>query len=161
MSINQYEHQSAMRMESKLYDKLKENNVRCNVCLRRCTITEGFAGLCMTRENRSGTLYPTIYGEVSSLSINPLEKKPVYHFYPGSRWLSRASQMRLTANKLGRRQALLVFYPHFYMQDLPLMPGSLAKRCIESALGCGPQEREVGQRTSAWTRVKPEASFGG
>ncbi len=78
-------------MESKLYDKLKENNVRCNVCRRRCTIPNGSAGFCMTRENRNGALYSTIYGEVSSLSINPIEKKPVYHFYPGSRWLSVGS----------------------------------------------------------------------
>ncbi len=80
-----------MRIEAKLYDKLRENKVRCNVCQRRCTIPDGSAGFCMTRENKSGVLYSTIYGEVSSLSINPIEKKPVYHFYPGSRWLSAGS----------------------------------------------------------------------
>jgi pyruvate formate lyase activating enzyme len=77
-----------MKRESLLYEKLKSNRVRCNVCQRRCEIPEGAAGWCMTRVNEKGTLYTLIYGEVSSLSINPIEKKPVFHFYPGSRWLS-------------------------------------------------------------------------
>ena len=45
----------------------------------------------MTRINEAGVLYTLIYGEVSSLSVNPIEKKPVFHFYPGSRWLSLGS----------------------------------------------------------------------
>lgn len=48
-------------------------------------------GWCRTRVNEGGRLYSTIYGEVSSLSINPIEKKPVFHFHPGSRWLSLGS----------------------------------------------------------------------
>lgn len=80
-----------MRIEARLYDKLGESKVKCVLCQRRCTIPDGSAGFCMTRENRKGTLYSTIYGEVSSLSINPIEKKPVYHIYPGSRWLSAGS----------------------------------------------------------------------
>jgi pyruvate formate lyase activating enzyme len=47
-------------------------------------IAEGKRGWCRTRENRDGTLYTLIYGAVSSLSCNPIEKKPLYHFYPGS-----------------------------------------------------------------------------
>ena len=74
-----------------LYEQLQEDAVRCNVCQRRCVIPEGSTGFCMTRENEGGKLYSQIYGEVSSLSVNPIEKKPVYHFLPGSRWLSLGS----------------------------------------------------------------------
>jgi len=45
----------------------------------------------MTRENQDGRLFSLIYGEISSLSVNPMEKKPVCHFLPGSRWLSLGS----------------------------------------------------------------------
>lgn len=58
--------------------------MRCLSCERRCEIVPGGLGWCRTRENHAGTLYTLIYGLVSSLSCNPIEKKPFYHFYPGS-----------------------------------------------------------------------------
>lgn len=81
----------AMKKEGLLFEKLEENKVRCNTCQRRCTIPEGKTGWCMTRVNDRGVLFSTVYGEVSSISINPIEKKPVFHFFPGSRWLSLGS----------------------------------------------------------------------
>ncbi|HSD57801.1 MAG TPA: AmmeMemoRadiSam system radical SAM enzyme [Methanotrichaceae archaeon] len=80
-----------MKRESILYEVLGDKEVRCNTCQRRCKISDGKMGWCMTRENEGGTLYSRIYGEVSSLSINPIEKKPVFHFYPGTKWLSLGS----------------------------------------------------------------------
>jgi pyruvate formate lyase activating enzyme len=80
-----------MKKEAVLYEKLEDKKVKCNVCQRRCVIPEGKTGWCMTRINERGTLYSLIYGEVSSISINPIEKKPVFHFYPGSKWLSLGS----------------------------------------------------------------------
>lgn len=77
-----------MKKEALLYDKLPGGEVQCRTCQRRCTIPPGKTGWCRTRVNEEGVLYSLIYGEVSSLSINPIEKKPVFHFYPGSRWLS-------------------------------------------------------------------------
>ena len=65
--------------------------VRCLTCERRCLIREGGRGWCRTRENRGGTLYTLIYGAVSSLSCNPIEKKPLYHVYPGSTALTAGS----------------------------------------------------------------------
>jgi pyruvate formate lyase activating enzyme len=65
--------------------------VRCLTCERRCLLVEGGTGWCQTRVNRQGTLYTLIYGAVSSLSANPIEKKPLYHFYPGSRALTAGS----------------------------------------------------------------------
>ena len=58
--------------------------IRCNVCERRCVIVDGGRGWCRTRENRHGRLVSLIYGAVSSMSVNSIEKKPFYHFYPGT-----------------------------------------------------------------------------
>jgi pyruvate formate lyase activating enzyme len=80
-----------MNKEAVLYEKLEDKKVRCGICQRRCIIHEGKTGWCMTRINEGGTLYSLIYGEISSISINPIEKKPVFHFYPGSKWLSLGS----------------------------------------------------------------------
>ncbi len=74
--------------------RLQENingRVRCLTCERRCPLAEGEVGWCRTRQNRGGTLYTLIYGAVSSLSCNPIEKKPLYHFYPGSVALTAGS----------------------------------------------------------------------
>jgi pyruvate formate lyase activating enzyme len=80
-----------MKREAYLYSTLPGNTVQCNTCQRRCVIPEGLHGWCGTRKNEGGRLSSLIYGEVSSLSINPIEKKPVFHFFPGSRWLSLGS----------------------------------------------------------------------
>jgi pyruvate formate lyase activating enzyme len=80
-----------MKTEALLYDRSENKTVTCRTCQRRCVIPEGLSGWCRTRINSGGKLYSLIYGEVSSLSVNPIEKKPVYHFYPGSRWLSVGS----------------------------------------------------------------------
>jgi pyruvate formate lyase activating enzyme len=80
-----------MKREAVLFEELGGEKVRCRVCQRRCTIPDGKTGWCGTRLNDKGTLYSSIYGEVSSISINPIEKKPVFHFYPGSSWLSLGS----------------------------------------------------------------------
>jgi pyruvate formate lyase activating enzyme len=78
-------------VEALLYERLPEGKVRCHTCQRRCEIREGARGWCLTRENRGGSLWSLTYGRVSSVSINPIEKKPVYHFHPGSLWLSLGS----------------------------------------------------------------------
>jgi len=60
------------------------DRVRCLTCERRCLLAEGQRGWCRTRETRGGRLVTLTYGLVSSLSANPIEKKPLYHFHPGS-----------------------------------------------------------------------------
>jgi pyruvate formate lyase activating enzyme len=67
------------------------SKVQCLVCERRCLLVEGGKGWCRTRTNYEGKIYTLIYGAVSSLSANPIEKKPLYHFYPGSRALTAGS----------------------------------------------------------------------
>ena len=80
-----------MKKESCLYSRLAGGAVECGICRRRCVVPEGERGWCCTRVNERGRLYSEIYGEVSSCSVNPVEKKPIFHFHPGSRWLSLGS----------------------------------------------------------------------
>lgn len=74
--------------EALLYEKLEKNKVRCNLCYKRCVIKENEFGFCGVRKNIDGKLFTTIYGLVSSIAIDPIEKKPLFHFYPGSKTLS-------------------------------------------------------------------------
>ncbi|MHB0912020.1 MAG: AmmeMemoRadiSam system radical SAM enzyme [Armatimonadota bacterium] len=74
-----------------LYDSLPNNRAKCNVCQRRCNIADGKMGLCLTRLNRAGAIYSTIYGIISSMAVDPIEKKPLYHFLPGSKCFSLGS----------------------------------------------------------------------
>lgn len=67
-----------------LAEKLGDHKVRCNICQRRCQIPEGGVGYCRTKINYEGTLYCTIYGVISSAAADPIEKKPVFHYKPGS-----------------------------------------------------------------------------
>jgi pyruvate formate lyase activating enzyme len=58
--------------------------VRCNLCAHRCLIREGRKGICLVRENVDGELHTLVYGRVISAHVDPVEKKPLFHFYPGS-----------------------------------------------------------------------------
>jgi pyruvate formate lyase activating enzyme len=68
-----------------------ERHIRCLTCERRCQIAPDAVGWCRTRRNQNGELVTLIYGAVSSLSCNPIEKKPLYHFHPGTLALTSGS----------------------------------------------------------------------
>ncbi|MGD0280759.1 MAG: AmmeMemoRadiSam system radical SAM enzyme [Dissulfurispiraceae bacterium] len=70
--------------EARLYEKLDEGKVKCFLCPQHCTISPGKRGICGVRENTEGTLYSLVYGKVVAKHIDPIEKKPLFHFYPGS-----------------------------------------------------------------------------
>jgi len=70
--------------EAMFYEKLEADKVQCGLYAHRCKIAQGKRGFCGVRENRGGNLYSLIYGTVSSEAVDPIEKKPLYHFYPGS-----------------------------------------------------------------------------
>lgn len=70
--------------EAMLYDKLPNSRVQCHVCQWRCTVNPGKFGVCRVRQNKEGTLYVLNYSLVSSAAVDPIEKKPLFHFSPGS-----------------------------------------------------------------------------
>jgi pyruvate formate lyase activating enzyme len=77
--------------ESYLYEKLTDKRVRCNTCSQRCLILPGKRGICGTRENINGKLYSLVYGKAIAEHVDPIEKKPLFHFLPGSFSLSIAT----------------------------------------------------------------------
>lgn len=77
--------------EAKYYKPLKDEAVRCMLCPRKCTITPNSLGTCRVRKNINGKLYSLVYGKVCSISIDPIEKKPLFHFFPGEKTLSLAT----------------------------------------------------------------------
>ncbi|HDQ45615.1 MAG TPA: AmmeMemoRadiSam system radical SAM enzyme [bacterium] len=69
--------------EARYYEKLSRNLVQCHLCPWECTVRPAGRGRCEVRENREGTFYSLVYGEVASFYNDPIEKKPFYHFLPG------------------------------------------------------------------------------
>jgi len=80
-----------MRHDAVLYDKLADNQVQCNLCAHRCQIRDGYSGICQVRENHNGELFTLVYGNLVSKNVDPIEKKPLYHFLPGSMTYSIAT----------------------------------------------------------------------
>src|SRR3972149_250296 len=74
-----------------LYENLKDGKVKCNLCAHRCIIAPSKKGICCVRQNIDGILYTLVYGKTTALNVDPIEKKPLYHFYPGSKALSLAT----------------------------------------------------------------------
>lgn len=74
--------------EAEFYKKLENLAVKCELCPHYCIIENGQSGRCKSRQNRNGKLIATNYGKTIGLSIDPIEKKPLYHFYPHSQILS-------------------------------------------------------------------------
>lgn len=80
-----------MRKEAALYTKLPDKKVECFLCNHRCKIADSKYGFCGVRQNIDGTLYTQVYGEVIASQVDPIEKKPLYHFFPGSNAYSIAT----------------------------------------------------------------------
>ena len=80
-----------MIKEALLYEKKDGLSVHCYLCNQHCKIKDSEFGFCGVRQNREGKLYTHAYGEAVAANIDPVEKKPVYHFFPGSRTFSIAA----------------------------------------------------------------------
>ncbi len=77
--------------EALFWEALEGERVRCDLCPHHCVIEPGKRGICGVRSNEEGVLIPLSYGKVTSLAMDPIEKKPLYHFCPGSSILSVGS----------------------------------------------------------------------
>ncbi|OFX19776.1 MAG: AmmeMemoRadiSam system radical SAM enzyme [Bacteroidetes bacterium GWA2_31_9b] len=78
-------------MESHYYIKLPDNKTQCILCPHMCIISDSNSGICKVRTNQNGILISDNYGVISSIGFDPIEKKPLYHFYPGKEILSVGS----------------------------------------------------------------------
>ena len=77
--------------EARYYEKLDNRQVRCKLCPRECQVDDLERGYCGVRENRGGTYYTLVYGNPCTAHIDPIEKKPLFHFLPGSAAFSIAT----------------------------------------------------------------------
>ncbi|KYK20192.1 radical SAM protein [Thermoplasmatales archaeon SM1-50] len=80
-----------MKKEAMFWKPIKDNIVQCVLCPHHCIIAAEKQGICGVRKNEHGNLYSLIYQACSSIATDPIEKKPLYHFYPGSLVLSLGS----------------------------------------------------------------------
>ena len=77
--------------EALLYKKLTGRKVQCQACAHYCLISPGQRGICRVRENQDGKLYSLVYGKAIAVNIDPIEKKPLYHFLPNTYTYSLAT----------------------------------------------------------------------
>ncbi len=77
-----------MSKECILYKKEKNNKVQCLACAHKCIISENKTGICNVRKNINGKLYLLVYGKIASIGVDPIEKKPLYHFFPNTKTFS-------------------------------------------------------------------------
>ena len=73
-----------MQQKEAMFYTKDDKTVNCGLCPHNCSIREGKTGICQVRRNRGGVLYSENYGRVTSMAMDPIEKKPLYHFYPGT-----------------------------------------------------------------------------
>jgi len=71
-------------MEAKFYRKLQGRRIKCNLCPRECTVGDQERGHCRVRENRGGILYTLVHSRVCAAHVDPIEKKPLFHYLPGT-----------------------------------------------------------------------------
>ena len=77
--------------EAKLYKKMEDQKVQCLTCAHQCVIAVGKRGVCGVRENHEGKLVTLVYGKAIALHVDPIEKKPLFHFFPGAPAMSVAT----------------------------------------------------------------------
>lgn len=77
-----------MKKEAEFWHSLENLTIKCSLCPHNCIISDGKTGICGARKNEKGKLFSLIYGEVTGSGLDPIEKKPLYHYYPGRQILS-------------------------------------------------------------------------
>jgi len=78
-------------VEARFYDKLAYKKIKCKLCPRECVIDDRERGYCGVRENRGGTYYSLVHSRVCAAHVDPIEKKPLFHFLPGTMAFSVAT----------------------------------------------------------------------
>jgi pyruvate formate lyase activating enzyme len=71
-------------VEAKFYDKLQNKKIKCKLCPRECNVGDKERGYCGVRENRGGVYYTLVHSRVCAAHIDPIEKKPLFHYLPGT-----------------------------------------------------------------------------
>ncbi|MFA6409993.1 MAG: AmmeMemoRadiSam system radical SAM enzyme [Candidatus Buchananbacteria bacterium] len=139
--------------EALFYKKLEDNKVKCELCHQFCQIMSGKRGLCGVRENSGGTLQTLVYGKIASANIDPIEKKPFFHFLPGSQAFSIAT-VGCNFSCANCQNADISQSPKEKLKFLSQMPGSEAtpEQVVKLAL-------ESNCQSIAYTYTEPTIFF--
>jgi pyruvate formate lyase activating enzyme len=128
---------------SPYFTPMEGDAIQCELCPRRCTVSEGKRGLCRVRENRGGKYYSLVYGNPCAIHLDPIEKKPLFHVLPGSKSLSIATAGCNFACKFCQNWEISQAFPEdVYSYDVP--PELAVKRA-----------QEMGANSIAYTYVEP------
>ena len=138
-----------MKMKEALFYQSDGTTVTCGLCLHRCRIKPGRRGKCGVRENQSGTLYSLVYGKVSAEQIDPVEKKPLFHFLPGSLTYSIATGgCNFTCLHCQNHSLSQVNFEHTQLPYISRSPEEVARTAHRG--GC---------RSISYTYVEPTVFF--
>ncbi len=127
----------------------------CNVCANHCVLEEGRTGLCRVRYNRGGQIRSNAYGKVTSVSLDPIEKKPLHYFYKGSRILSLGSYGCNFSCPFCQN------YEISMAGEAEILSGALPVRCLspEEAVKMALESRDVGNIGLAHTYNEPLINY--
>ncbi|NHJ32841.1 MAG: AmmeMemoRadiSam system radical SAM enzyme [Asgard group archaeon] len=119
------------------YSKQVNDKIKCLICRHNCTLSEGKMGICKTREVVNGELISHNYGQVSSISLNPIEKKPLYHFHPGSYATTIGSWSCNFSCPWCQNYSLTKVEPKKFDETLYLYPEKLVEIIIQNSKSSG------------------------
>ncbi len=119
-----------MQKEAQFYKKLKFKTVQCMLCPHFCVIKENEFGKCKARKNKEGKLYSIVYGNAVSLGVDPIEKKPFYHFLPGSTAYSIGTTGCNLKCKWCQNSIISQAYPE-EIESLALLPEKIVENAIK------------------------------
>ncbi len=135
--------------EARFWEKADEGKVRCGLCRFRCLIASGQRGICGVRENRGGVLYTLVYGRSVAENVDPIEKKPLFHYLPGSLSFSVATVgcnfrcLHCQNHEISQWSRIRPEIP-----GSPLSPAEIVRRA-----------QEAGCRSIAYTYTEPTVFF--
>jgi pyruvate formate lyase activating enzyme len=132
-----------------LYEKIEDNQVRCYLCAHHCRIKPDKRGICGVRENRSGILYSLVYGKLIAENVDPVEKKPLFHVYPGSKSFSIAT---VGCN------FRCIFCQNHEISQIPRESGRIMGRDV-SPVVVVERALDTGSRTISYTYTEPTIYF--
>ncbi len=116
--------------EAFLYKKLDNSKVECCLCSHHCTLKDGQLGVCRVRKNIEGQLYSLNYDRVAATHVDPIEKKPLYHFLPGSTSYSIAAMGCNFSCKFCQNHTLSVVRDERYIYGEPISPGQVVNTAL-------------------------------
>lgn len=146
-SYNQFTQEAGYRADSRYYQKLGNGMVQCFLCPNQCILSPGQIGLCRARKNIEGELYSINYGKIASLHVDPIEKKPFFHFLPGSKAFSIAAPGCNLRCLYCQNWQIAQIFP-WEVKTIELTPEELVNKALES-----------GAESIAYTYSEPTAFF--